>query len=94
MGTSLTAEFWERFAFLLVAAVALTVILTATLDHVAGRLLSRRTHGATTPRDARAAVRSPHRRARWNTRARAQHGPNVPDERQEAPRADHPRVSR
>lgn len=32
MGTSLTPEFWEWFAVLLVAAVALTVVLVAALD--------------------------------------------------------------
>ena len=32
MGTTLTPEFWERFAVLLVAAVAVTFVLTAVFD--------------------------------------------------------------
>ncbi|MFJ3306690.1 hypothetical protein ACIPSA_26915 [Streptomyces sp. NPDC086549] len=61
MGTSLTPEFWERFAVLLVVAVALTMILAATLDHVAVRLLSRRTRRVTTPRQPQGREQSDHR---------------------------------
>ncbi|WP_405910433.1 MULTISPECIES: hypothetical protein [unclassified Streptomyces] len=42
MGTSLTPEFWERFAVLLVAAMGVTFVLTATLDALAVRVLRRR----------------------------------------------------
>ncbi|WP_053754339.1 hypothetical protein [Streptomyces sp. MMG1533] len=42
MGTSLTPEFWERFAVLLVAAIGLTCVLTASFDVLAVRLLRRR----------------------------------------------------
>ncbi|MFI6494422.1 hypothetical protein [Streptomyces sp. NPDC050564] len=42
MGTSLTPEFWERFAVLLVAAMGVTFVLTAAFDALAVRLLSRR----------------------------------------------------
>ncbi|MGW2615219.1 hypothetical protein [Streptomyces sp. NPDC001500] len=41
MGTSLTPEFWERFAVLLVLAVGLTCVLAAALDRLAARLLRR-----------------------------------------------------
>ncbi|WP_406375528.1 hypothetical protein OG788_38085 [Streptomyces sp. NBC_00647] len=41
MGTSLTPEFWERFAVLLVLAVGLIGVLTAALDGLAVRLLRR-----------------------------------------------------
>ncbi|MEU6379791.1 hypothetical protein [Streptomyces sp. NPDC046909] len=44
MGTSLTPEFWERFAVLLVAAMGVTVILTVVFDGLAVRLLRRRAH--------------------------------------------------
>ncbi|MFF5187663.1 hypothetical protein ACFY30_28520 [Streptomyces sp. NPDC000345] len=43
MGTSLTPEFWERFAMLLVLAAGLTCVLTAAFDGLAVRLLRRRT---------------------------------------------------
>ncbi|MER5600823.1 hypothetical protein [Streptomyces sp. NPDC002265] len=43
MGTSLTPEFWERFAVLLVLAAGLTCVLTAAFDGLAVRLLRRRT---------------------------------------------------
>jgi hypothetical protein len=39
--TSLTPEFWERFAVLLVAATAVTFVLTATLDAITLRRLRR-----------------------------------------------------
>ncbi|WP_328437203.1 hypothetical protein OG828_07355 [Streptomyces sp. NBC_00457] len=48
MGTSLTPEFWGRFAVLLVAAMGVTFILTAVLDAWAVRLLHRRVRGAPT----------------------------------------------
>ncbi|MER5436451.1 hypothetical protein [Streptomyces sp. NPDC002588] len=46
MGTSLTPEFWERFAVLLVLAAGLTCVLAAAFDGLAVRLLSRRAHRA------------------------------------------------
>ncbi|MDX3637091.1 MULTISPECIES: hypothetical protein [Streptomyces] len=49
MGTSLTPEFWQLFAVLLVAAIGVTVVLTAALDELAVRLLSRRAHKPPTP---------------------------------------------
>ena len=53
MGTSLTPEFWERFAVLLVAAMGVTFVLTAVFDALAVRLLRRRVQGPPT--------RAPHR---------------------------------
>jgi len=53
MGTSLTLEFWERFAVLLVAAMGVTFVLTAVFDALAVRLLSRRV--------PRPPTRAPHR---------------------------------
>ncbi|MET9903636.1 hypothetical protein [Streptomyces sp. NPDC006446] len=44
MGTSLTPEFWERFAVLLVLAVGLTGVLAAAFDGLTVRLLLRRSH--------------------------------------------------
>ncbi|MCX4993117.1 hypothetical protein [Streptomyces sp. NBC_00568] len=44
MGTSLTPEFWERFAVLLVLAVGLTAVLAAAFDGLTVRLLLRRSH--------------------------------------------------
>ncbi|MGP4051266.1 hypothetical protein [Streptomyces sp. 2A115] len=41
MGTSLTPEFWERSAVLLVVAIGLTCVLTASFDALAIRLLRR-----------------------------------------------------
>ncbi|MDR6975943.1 hypothetical protein J2X68_002631 [Streptomyces sp. 3330] len=52
MGTSLTPEFWERFAALLVPAVGLTCVLTAALERLAAllpRRPGRRTPSRTTP---------------------------------------------
>ena len=49
MGTSLTPEFWQLFAVLLVAAIGVTVVLTAAFDALAVRLLSRRAHKPPTP---------------------------------------------
>lgn len=42
MGTSLTPEVWERFAVLLVVAIGVTCVLTASFDGLAVRLLRRR----------------------------------------------------
>jgi len=42
VGTSLTPEFWERFAVLLVVAIGVTCVLTASFDALAVRLLRRR----------------------------------------------------
>ncbi|MDX3241359.1 MULTISPECIES: hypothetical protein [unclassified Streptomyces] len=44
MGTSLTPEFWERFAVLLVLGAGLTCVLAAVFDDLAVRLLRRRGH--------------------------------------------------
>ncbi|MFI7497970.1 hypothetical protein ACIBVL_05550 [Streptomyces sp. NPDC049687] len=49
MGTSLTPEFWERFAVLLVLAAGLTCVLTAAFDGLAVRLLRRRAHSTPPP---------------------------------------------
>ncbi|WP_416975023.1 hypothetical protein [Streptomyces sp. 4F14] len=38
MGTSLTPEFWERFAVLLAVAIVATVALSAALDTLVVRL--------------------------------------------------------
>ncbi|MEU9733888.1 hypothetical protein [Streptomyces sp. NPDC048002] len=46
MGTSLTPEFWERFALLLCVAVAVTVALVALLDGPVLRRWVRRSHRA------------------------------------------------
>ncbi|MFF3890106.1 hypothetical protein [Streptomyces sp. NPDC001914] len=60
MGTSLTPDFWERFAVLLVLAVGLTVVLTAAVDGLAVRLLRRR-YPETLPRSPHRTVRKDHR---------------------------------
>ncbi|MEU2337947.1 hypothetical protein ABZ608_30955 [Streptomyces sp. NPDC013172] len=44
MGTSLTPEFWERFAVLLVLALGVTCVLAAFFDDLVVRLQSRRAH--------------------------------------------------
>ncbi|MFC8246251.1 hypothetical protein [Streptomyces chartreusis] len=44
MGTSLTPEFWERFAILLVAAMAVTVVVAAALDALIVRVPRRHAH--------------------------------------------------
>ncbi|MEU3795239.1 hypothetical protein [Streptomyces fructofermentans] len=49
MGTSLTPELWRLFAVLLVAAIGVTVVLTAAFDALAVRLLCRRAHKPPTP---------------------------------------------
>lgn len=46
MGTSLTPEFWERFAVLLVAAMGVTFALTAAMDALALRVARRCAHRA------------------------------------------------
>lgn len=52
-GSSLTTEFWERFAVLLVLAMGVTCVLAAAFDGLAVRLLRRRAH--------RPPMRAPHR---------------------------------
>jgi hypothetical protein len=44
VGTSLTPEFWERFAVLLVLAAGLTCVLAAVFDDLAVRVLRLRAH--------------------------------------------------
>ena len=44
MGTTLTPEFWEWFAVLLVAAMAVTFVLTALFDTLVVRMTDRRGH--------------------------------------------------
>ncbi|WP_165854393.1 hypothetical protein [Streptomyces sp. V2] len=41
MGTSLTPEFWERFAILLAMAIGVTVVLSTALDTLVVRLRHR-----------------------------------------------------
>ncbi|MFE6828466.1 hypothetical protein [Streptomyces sp. NPDC057690] len=53
VGTSLSPEFWERFAVLLVSAVGLTCVLTAAFDRLAARL--------TRPPARRSPSRTPYR---------------------------------
>ncbi|WP_189183821.1 hypothetical protein [Streptomyces albiflavescens] len=48
MGTSLTPQFWEMFAVLLVAAVGVTFVAMVALDALAVRLLRRRVHRSPT----------------------------------------------
>ena len=45
MGTSLTPEFWERFAVLLVLAAGLTCVLAVVFDGLVDRLLGPRSPG-------------------------------------------------
>ncbi|MFE3854328.1 hypothetical protein ACFXPN_24680 [Streptomyces griseorubiginosus] len=67
MGTSLTPEFWRLFAVLLVTAMAVTIVLSATLDALylrrQRRRAARRSTGTGTPRATtlpqRPAVRTP-----------------------------------
>ncbi|WP_416981350.1 hypothetical protein [Streptomyces sp. T028] len=61
MGTSLTPEFWERFAVLFVLAAGLTCVLTAVFDDLAVRVLRRRAHRPTLPRTPYRPQRSDHR---------------------------------
>jgi len=56
VGTTLTPEFWERFAVLLVAAMAVTFVLTALFDMLVVRLTNRRGHRPPMP-----PARAPHR---------------------------------
>ncbi|MGW0758445.1 hypothetical protein ACWD1Y_18560 [Streptomyces sp. NPDC002814] len=56
MGTSLTPEFWGRFAVLLVAAMGVTFVLTAVFDAWAVRLLRRRVRRLSPPAPPRAAT--------------------------------------
>ncbi|WP_369029769.1 MULTISPECIES: hypothetical protein [Streptomyces] len=60
MGTSLTPEFWERFAVLLVLAVGLTCVLVAVFDGLVDRLMRRRTP-RTTPHVPHPSARRNHR---------------------------------
>jgi hypothetical protein len=46
VGTTLTPEFWERFAVLLAAAVAVTVVLAAVPGALAARLTGGHGHRA------------------------------------------------
>jgi hypothetical protein len=55
VGTSLTPEFWTMFAVLLVVAVGVTFVATATLDALAVRLLRRHVHRAPTAAPSRSA---------------------------------------
>jgi hypothetical protein len=57
VGTSLTPEFWTMFAVLLVAAMGVTFVATATLDALAVRLLRRHVHSAPTVAPSRSADR-------------------------------------
>ncbi|KUO17723.1 hypothetical protein [Streptomyces dysideae] len=49
MGTSLTAEFWERFTLLLFAAMGVTFALAALFDALALRRQNRRTQQPPVP---------------------------------------------
>lgn len=53
MGTSLTLEFWQRLAVLLVAAMGVMFVLTAACDALAVRLLRRRRRGPSRPGPSR-----------------------------------------
>ncbi|MFI7413425.1 hypothetical protein ACIBU0_32590 [Streptomyces sp. NPDC049627] len=59
MGTSLTPEFWERFALLLFAAMGVTFALAALFDALALRRQSRRAHRP--PTEPVMPPRAPHR---------------------------------
>ncbi|KUN82773.1 hypothetical protein [Streptomyces griseoruber] len=69
MGTSLTPEFWERFAVLLVAGAGLTCVLAAWFDDLAVRLLRRRAHE--TPPQTPPQTPTPHRPERHRRRVPA-----------------------
>ncbi|MFI1921108.1 hypothetical protein [Streptomyces sp. NPDC020377] len=60
VGTSLTPEFWERFALLFVLAMGVTFVLAATFDALAVRLLRSRTQ-RTPPRTTHLEQRIDHR---------------------------------
>ncbi|MEU6541289.1 hypothetical protein [Streptomyces sp. NPDC047000] len=49
MGTTLTPEFWERFAVLLVAATVVTVVLATAFDTLVLRLTARHGRGHRPP---------------------------------------------
>ncbi|MFI6010117.1 hypothetical protein ACIBAG_15080 [Streptomyces sp. NPDC051243] len=66
MGTSLTPEFWERFALLLIAATAVTFVLAALFDALALRRQLRHTHRP--PIEPVAPPRAPHRPRNGNHR--------------------------
>ncbi len=51
VGTSLTAEFWERFTLLLLAAIGVSACLTALFDALALRRANRRAHQPPVPAD-------------------------------------------
>ncbi|MFJ6835827.1 hypothetical protein [Streptomyces sp. NPDC091209] len=55
MGTSLTPEFWTMSAVLLVVAMGVTFVATATLDALAVRLLRPHVHKAPTAAPFRSA---------------------------------------
>ena len=59
VGTTLTPEFWERFAVLLVAATAVTVVLTAVFDTLVLRLTDRRGRGHRPPAPPEPAAHRP-----------------------------------
>lgn len=63
MGTSLTPEFWQRFAVLLVAAMGVTFVLTAACDALAVRLLRRRGRGSSRPAPSSRPTTAGHRPA-------------------------------
>ncbi|TQJ86016.1 hypothetical protein [Streptomyces sp. SLBN-31] len=67
MGTTLTPEFWERFAVLLVAAMAVTFVLAALFDTLVVRLTNRGGHRPPTP-PAQAAYRPTPRHPRMPVR--------------------------
>ncbi|WP_405876912.1 hypothetical protein OG762_01180 [Streptomyces sp. NBC_01136] len=60
MGTSLTPQFWEMFAVLLVAAMGVTFVATAAFDAIAVRLLRRHAHEPAAAAPSRSAT-SDHR---------------------------------
>ncbi|WP_405577210.1 hypothetical protein [Streptomyces sp. NBC_01092] len=59
MGTSLTPEFWERFALLLFAATGVAFALAALFDSLALRRQNRRAHRP--PIKSVKPTRAPHR---------------------------------
>lgn len=75
MGTSLTPELWARFAVLLVAAVGITLVLTAWLDTLAVRLLHRVHRADRVPTRLHARRRAQYRRGPVARRAVAERAP-------------------
>ncbi|MFI1566538.1 hypothetical protein ACH4ZX_26375 [Streptomyces sp. NPDC020490] len=61
MGTTLTPEFWERFAVLLVAAMAVTYRLAALFDALAVRSAGRHGCGPAGRHGCGPAARAAHR---------------------------------